>query len=512
MRAPTDPNTPVLVGVGQASDPFDSPDYAMLSSAELAAAAAKAAFADASGAGLADLVEVVACVRPMELSTPLPPALGVSRAFPLTVSNAAGLKSAKAILEVVGGQSPQKLVTEFAGRIAAGEHRAVLLSGGESLSTQAHFAGRADGPDFTDDPSGEWEDRGAKWEGLLDDNQIAHALFIMSTTYALMDHARRARLGLSVEEYRLEIGRLFAPFSQVAADNPLASARTARTATELAAASAKNPLISDPYTRWVVAREKVNLGAAVLLMSVEAARAAGVPEEKWVYLHGHADGAELPLLERPDLGKAPVAVRAAEQALRMAGTSSAEVASFDLYSCFAIPVFNLTDALGIAIDDPRGLTVTGGLPFFGGPGNNYSMHAVVETVNRMRETPGGYGFVGANGGAMHKYSVGIYSSTPAQWPGTADPLTDQGEGRAVAWAAEGPGVVETFTYSGDGALGTVIGTLDRTGERFVAHVPTEDPLFELLRSGDAIGAAVTATSADGLNTVRLALPRGCQPR
>ena len=488
--------------MGQAADVFGTDGYAMLSSADLAAAAARAAIADAQGISVSDLVEVVACVRPMELSTPLPQLFGASKAFPLSVANAAGVKPEHAVLEVVGGQSPQKLVSEFAGRIARGEHRSVLLAGGESLSTQAHFTGREDGPDFTDEPVGEWVDRGAKWEGLLDDNQIAHSLFIMSTTYALMDNARRARLGLSVEDYMVEIGRLFAPFSQVAAGNPFASTRIARTASELAGVSPQNPLISDPYTRWVVAREKVNLGAAVLLMSVEAARAAGVPEEKWVYLHGYGDGAELPLLERPDLGRAPVAIRVAEQALEMAGIGAEDLTAFDLYSCFAIPVFNITDALGIAVDDPRRLTVTGGLPFFGGPGNNYSMHAVVQMVNRLRDHPGGYGFVGANGGAMHKYSVGIYSTNPTAWPGEASPLSDDGERRPVVWAAEGRGTIDTYTYS-DG-LGTVIGTLENSGERFVAHVPTDDALFEKMRSGDGFGAKVTVTSAGGVNSARLA--------
>ncbi|RNL79011.1 acetyl-CoA acetyltransferase [Nocardioides marmorisolisilvae] len=503
MSTSIDPRTPVLVGVGQATDVFGSDDYAQLSSADLAAAASRAAIEDAAGNGIGELIDVIACVRPMELSTPLPPALGVSTKFPRSVAHRLGITPEHAVLEVVGGQSPQHLVNEFAGRIAAGEYQAVLLAGGESLSTQAHFGGREDAPDFTEHPDGEWDDRGAKWEGLLTDNEIAHALFIMSTTYALMDHARRARLGLSVADYAQQIGKLFAPFSEVAAANPLASTRHVRSSDDLAVPSAKNPLISDPYTRWVVAREKVNLGAAVLLMSVEAARAAGVPEEKWVYLHGHADGKELPFLERPDLSTGPVAVRAAQQALEMAGVGAADLTTFDLYSCFAIPVFNITDALGIALDDPRRLTVTGGLPFFGGPGNNYSMHAVVETVNRMRENPGGYGFVGANGGAMHKYSVGIYSTTPVAWPGDAPSLSDEGERLTVALAAEGSGVIDTYTYSGDEQLGTVLGRLD-SGERFVAHVPTDDPLFDLMRSGEAIGATVKATSADGINTVRLA--------
>ncbi|RNL64300.1 acetyl-CoA acetyltransferase [Nocardioides marmoriginsengisoli] len=501
MAAPLDPSTPVLIGVGQSTDPFGSADYAALSSVELAAAAASAALEDCGTASIAGLVDVLACVRPMELSTPLPPALGASSNFPRAVAQCLGLEPEHAVLESVGGQSPQQLVSEYADRISAGEHQAVLIAGGESLSTQAHFTGREDAPDFSDDVTGPWEDRGANWEFLLDDNLIAHGLFIASAAYALMDHARRGRLGLSVEEYRREMGRLFAPFSEVAAANPLASTRTVRTAAELAAVTADNPLIYDPYPRWTVAREKVNLGAAVVITSVEVARRCGVPEDQWVYLHGHADAVEAPLLERPDLGGGPVSVQAVRAALAMAGIGPDDLTALDLYSCFAIPVFNITDALGIEADDPRGLTVTGGLPFFGGPGNNYSLHAIAETVRRLR-TADGFGLVGANGGLLSKYSVGVYSSTPTGWSGRGPVLTDQGERLAVAARADGPGVVETYTFPGTGDAGVVVGRLDATGERFVAMAPVDDPLLALLRAGDGIGARVTVTSADGVNSAR----------
>ena len=72
---------------------------------------------------------------------------------------------------------------------------------------------------------------------------------------------------------------------------------------------------------------------------------------------------------------------AARHALEVAGLSAGDLAAIDLYSCFPAPVFNICDGLGIAPDDPRGLTLTGGLPFFGGAGNNYSMHAIAEAVH-----------------------------------------------------------------------------------------------------------------------------------
>ena len=211
------------------------------------------------------------------------------------------------------------------------------------------------------------------------------------------------------------MGALFAPFTEVAAGNPDAAAPVRRSAAELVTVTPANRLIADPYPRYVVAREKVNQGAAVLLMSVAAARRLGVPPERWVFLHGHADLRERDLMARADLAAGPASVLAARHALEVAGIGVAELATIDLYSCFPVPVFNICDGLGLALDDPRGLTVTGGLPFFGGPGNNYSMHAIAETVRRARLAPGSYGFVGANGGVMSKYSAGVYSARPAGW-------------------------------------------------------------------------------------------------
>ena len=123
-------------------------------------------------------------------------------------------------------------------------------------------------------------------------------------------------------------------------------------------------------------------------MSVAAARRLGVPEEKWVYLRGHADQTEQDLLDRVDLSVSASAKQAVAEALRVAGIGIDDVATFDLYSCFPFPVFAVCDEFGLAPDDPRGLTLTGGLPYFGGPGNSYSLHGIAETVAEMRDKPG----------------------------------------------------------------------------------------------------------------------------
>ena len=183
-------------------------------------------------------------------------------------------------------------------------------------------------------------------------------------------NARRARLGLGREAYAQDMGRLFAPFTKVAAGNPYsASDVTASDAEDLTTVTERNRMIADPYPRKLVARDQVNQAAAVILCSVAKARALGVPEDKWVFVHGAAVARERHILERPDMGGFPAAVGALHRAIAQARKSVAEINHFDFYSCFPIAVFTAAvDGLGLMADDPRGLTVTGGLPYFGGPG------------------------------------------------------------------------------------------------------------------------------------------------
>lgn len=172
----------------------------------------------------------------------------------------------------------------------------------------------------------------------------------------LLENARRARLGLSVADYRRRMGELFAPFTKVAAKNPFASSPVERGVDELITVTASNRMICDPYPRLLVARDQVNQGAAVLLMPVAAARRLGVPEERWVFLHGHADMVDQPLLDRLDLTYNSASVLAVHEALAGAGIGIDDGSTLDLYSCFPVPVFNFCDGTGLATDDPRGLT------------------------------------------------------------------------------------------------------------------------------------------------------------
>jgi acetyl-CoA C-acetyltransferase len=499
-----DPRTPVIVGVGQASERLGSEDYQKRSPVDLAAAAAIEALAD-TGADpdrVAAAIEVVAGVRQFENSHPRAQApLGRSDNYPRSVAGRIRARPARAILEVSGGQAPQHLVNEFAAAIAAGGSEAILIFGSEAISTIQHCAHDPHKPDFSEHAEGSLEDRGYGLAGLMSGHQAAHGLTGAPSQYALIENARRARLGLTREQYAAAMGALFAPFTRVAAANPHACSPVERTAEELVTPTDANRPIADPYTRYVVAREKVNQGAAVLLMSVAAASRLGLRPERWVFLHGHADLRERNLMDRADLSSGPASVMAVRHALDVAGIGAGDLAAIDLYSCFPAPVFNICDGLGLDPQDSRGLTVTGGLPFFGGAGNNYSMHAIAETVQRARRAPGSYGLVGANGGIMSKYSAGVYSTTPAAWtPDASRDLQAEIDGWAApeqARFADGPAVIETYTvkHGRDGArTGIVVGRLDRAPERFVARGDDPGFLGLLTRAKEPIGQPVYVRS------------------
>ncbi|MGH3523141.1 MAG: acetyl-CoA acetyltransferase, partial [Mycobacterium sp.] len=376
-----------------------------------------------------------------------------------------------------------------------------LAFGSDATSTTRYFAQADNRPDFSETVDGQLEDRGHSLDGLISRYTVVHGLVDAPTQYGLLENARRAGTGLGPADYLRRMGELFAPFTKVAADNPFAAAPVERTVEELITVTDSNRMISEPYPRLLVARDQVNQAAAVLLMSVQAARNLGVPEDNWVYLHGHADLEEPSLLDRPDLGHAPSAVMAVREALAVAGVGVDDIATFDLYSCFPVPVFNICDGMGIAPDDPRGLTLTGGLPFFGGAGNNYSMHGIAETVARMRSAPGQFGLVGANGGIMSKYSVGVYATTPAEWkPDRSAQLQAeirQAPTQPVTERADGPGTVETYTVRRDSGrlTGIIVGRLDADDTRFLATTE-DDELVALLTDGDPLGRPVSVRSLD----------------
>jgi acetyl-CoA C-acetyltransferase len=410
-----DARTPILIGAGQAVSHWHGPDAAGAPSPlSLASEAAQRAFADAGQPdAVAKAIDVVAVVRAIVDSTarvkaPFPQCANPPRALVQSL----GLEAGRAVYSVVGGDQPQALVNEFAELIFKGEAEAVLLAGAEAGAAMKAAARRRIAFDWSQPVDGKMEDRGPG-RPLLSEYEMSNGLGAPTQTYPVIEQALRARLGMDREAYRAMISELWAGFSQVAERHPYAQFPVARTADFLARPSAENYEIADPYLKWHVAQDAVNQGAALVMTCVEQARALGVSEDKWIYLHGYAQAADRFVTERQDLSRSRAMELVLKRALDSAGKSAFEISCFDLYSCFPCAVLIAAEILGLDWRATR-LTVTGGLPFFGGAGNNYSMHAIATMVERLRQEPGSFGLVLANGGFLSKEAAGVYSTTPKE--------------------------------------------------------------------------------------------------
>lgn len=88
----------------------------------------------------------------------------------------------------------------------AGRANAVLIMGSENTSSIRYFKGRDDQPDHSEAIDGQLEDRGYGYDGIFDEYTIRHGLIGAPVQYGLLENARRARLGLSVQDYRQAMG------------------------------------------------------------------------------------------------------------------------------------------------------------------------------------------------------------------------------------------------------------------------------------------------------------------
>ena len=244
----------------------------------------------------------------------------------------------------------------------------------------------------------------------------------------------------------------------IAAANPHAWFRMRRTAGEIVDVRPENRMVGYPYTKYMVAVMDVDMAAALVVSTHERADALGIPADRRVYLRGWCEAFDpVAVAAHPDLGSSPAMVAASSQALHASGIGIDDVAHLDLYSCFPSSLHFATDALGIGPTDSRGLTLTGGLPYHGGPASGYLTHSIAAAVDRLRADPDAFGLVSGVGMHMTKHVFGSYSSHPgavAPPPPVAPPA-----GVPVVAAHDGEAVVAAYSVVHDRDGGPARGVL-----------------------------------------------------
>lgn len=501
VNDPKDVPIPVIVGIGQYTHRSNSSDKD-LHPLKIMSLAAERSREDAGLLTLSE-VDTLYVVNILSHQYADPPSM---------LAELLGIYPKEAGYTGIGACAPQWFVHQAGRRIVNREAELVLICGAEA------FHARSKVLDLRQDLAEASTARVVKMVGDLrepsNEMELSYGLNLPVSIYPLFENALRAAKGISISEHRREIADFCARMSEIAAKNLYSWFQKPRTADEIYTVSDENRMIAFPYSKFMCSIMNVDQGAAVLMTSAQKAKSLGIPKDKFVYLRGCADASDTWFVsQRPRFYESPSVCVAVEEALKQAGASLDEISYFDFYSCFPCAPRITQRALNLRQDDPRPTTVTGGMPYFGGPGNNYSLHAICQMVELLRQEPGSLGMVQALSWYISKHSVGIYSGTRGDRPWIPvdsevyQRELDQIAGPEMVAEAKGKAYVETYTviYDRQGfpMRGIIIGRQEN-GQRFIAHSEQDQDTLKLMTEEELIGirGTVVHQEATGLNLFR----------
>ncbi|MAG31085.1 MAG: acetyl-CoA acetyltransferase [Deltaproteobacteria bacterium] len=481
--------TPVLVGLGQSVEREGIVDVVALASR-----AARKAFEDAPGLSR----------RIQRLTMVASSFSKVGKTLASEVAAALGLSDVACEITTPGGNTPQWLMNRACEAIAKGELETTLIAGAEATRSMkladpdSDFLRAAlenfEGQEGAADPV-----VGAAVLGMLGEAEIDAKLFRPAEIYPIFESVLAARAGASPEAWRKRIAAFYSRASEVAAKNPYAWFPEVRSAEAIGTASPDNRITAEPYTKLMNSFADVDLGAALLVTTLELAREAGLADQ-CVFPWAGASNADVVPTSRRELGGSPGIRAAAAATFEAAGLGIDDIDFFDLYSCFPVAVEVAAEEIGLSVDDSRGLTTTGFMSFFGGPGNNYTTHGIATSAQRLREG-GRFAFTSGNGGLLSKHSIGLYGCEP---PPSGFVHADTSEAQAqieaaaleVVREAEGQATVVggTVVYDRSGAVAAapIVAALG-DGRRLLAVADTS--LLSELAGRSLVGETVRVSGA-----------------
>ncbi|MBO9708999.1 MAG: acetyl-CoA acetyltransferase [Caulobacter sp.] len=410
-----------------------------------------------------------------------------------------GITPIRAVYGPVGGESPVRYLHEAAVRIARGEAEVCAVVGAEAqYSVNKARAAQFDLP-WTPKPAA--EGRGPRIE--VHPLAMKLGVFLPVGVYPFYENAAAHHWGQTPAQALTESGDLWSRYAAVAAGQPNAWIKKAFTAEEIITPRPDNRPIAWPYTKLMVANMAVNQGAAVIVTSLAAARAAGAPDERLVFVWGGAAAKEPTNYLQRDHYHGAAAQDAVLETVSVMAPNGFD--ALELYSCFPCVPKMARRTLGLSEDLTP--TVTGGLTFFGAPMNDYMTHAAVAMVRRLRE--GGTGLLYGQGEFVTKHHALVLSDRPAPQGGrslAAISVQDQADAQrgpvpAFVETAEGPATLETHTvlYDREGAPSHGVAIVRTTdGARALARVPASDmETLAALTASDAFAIGRTGALRDG---------------
>jgi acetyl-CoA C-acetyltransferase len=400
------PNTPVIVGIGSEQETSEDPTQCA-EPWQLMVRAVRRAATDAGSEALLAQIESIS----------VPQGMWEYRNPGRLIAGALGCPSARSILSDLGVLQ-LSLLSDLCRAIAAGEQHVGVITGGEAKFRQLRGAitGQMNAdtaqppdtppPDIHHTSSDPWASDLETRAGLAGPVEL----------FAIIESALRYAEGLDVDRHRDRIARLYSSFSEVAAGNPQAWRRERLSAEAIRDPSPRNAMLAFPYTKRHSSQWNVNQAVAILVCSAERAAQLGLARDRWIFPIAAAQSKHVvPLAQQQRLHTHPGTVLSGERALALAGISARDVDAAELYSCFPAAIRSF--ALDLELPPGCPWTVTGAMPFAGGPYNSFSLAGVARMVEVLRPSDGKgaarrIGLVSNLSGIFGKQACALFSNLP----------------------------------------------------------------------------------------------------
>jgi len=304
------------------------------------------------------------------------------------------------------GVLQQNLINEACQKIETGEINASIILGGEArfkqlravIEKKEYFETKLDeNPDFYIKAK----------EDLYGDEELAELGAMAVGYYATMETAIRKNDGEGIEEHQNNIALMYEEFSKIASENKDGWLNHPYAKEDILETSKKNKMLAYPYNKLHCTSWNVNQSAAIIICSEELANELEIDNKKRVYpISSSENNHMIAIQQRPKLYESLGMTYAANSINKMIERLDIKLDAYDLYSCFPAAIKMFTKSMGLDSEIPK--TVTGSMPYAGGPLNSFVIHSTVKMIQKIRALEVKYGLITGVSGMMTKQSFCIW--------------------------------------------------------------------------------------------------------
>ena len=304
------------------------------------------------------------------------------------------------------GVLQQNLINEACLKIENGEINASIILGGEArykqlrsvIEKKEYFETKLDeNPDFYIKAK----------EDLYGDGELEELGAMAVGYYATMETALRKNDNENIEEHQNNIASMYEEFSKVASNNEDAWLDHPYSKKEILETSKKNKMLAYPYNKLHCTSWNVNQSAALIICSEELADKLEIDNKKRVYpISSSENNHMIAIQQRPKLYESIGMIYAAKSINKMMEKLDIRLDAYDLYSCFPAAVKMFSKSLELGSEIPK--TITGSMPYAGGPLNSFVIHSTVKMIQKIRALEVRHGLVTGVSGMMTKQSFCVW--------------------------------------------------------------------------------------------------------